>query len=139
MGLCNINKYVFNCLSSLSSIWYQIRKRIYFFGFFFFCILVDGDRIVFIGRDGVQYPPFHIKDKGGHLLAFLTCLESGLEPNGYLDPPLEYENGQGSVRTFIIILLIRELIFTFFFSRKNITKITSSYRIFADSNIIKYK
>ncbi|CAF0925160.1 unnamed protein product [Adineta ricciae] len=58
---------------------------------------VDGDRIVFVGRDGVQYPPFHIKDKGGHLLAFLTCLESGLTPNGYLDPPLGYEKGQGKV------------------------------------------
>ncbi|CAF2962673.1 unnamed protein product [Rotaria sp. Silwood2] len=58
---------------------------------------VDGDRIVFVGRDGVQYPPFHIKDKGGHLLAFLTCLESGLAPNGQLDPPLAYEKGQGKV------------------------------------------
>jgi hypothetical protein len=58
-------------------------------------ISVDGDRIVFVGRDGVQYPPFHIKDKGGHLLAFLTCLESGLAPHGQLDPPLGYEKGQG--------------------------------------------
>ncbi|CAF3545141.1 unnamed protein product [Rotaria sordida] len=58
---------------------------------------VDGDRIVFVARDGVQYPPFHIKDKGGHLLAFLTCLESGLAPNGQLDPPLAYEKGQGKV------------------------------------------
>lgn len=57
--------------------------------------LDDGDRIVFIGRDGVQYPPFHIKDKGGHLLAFLTCLESGLAPLGQLDPPLWYEQSQG--------------------------------------------
>jgi hypothetical protein len=58
---------------------------------------VDGDRIVFVGRDGVQYPPFHMKDKGGHLLAFLTCLESGLAPNGQLDPPLGYEKGQGKI------------------------------------------
>ncbi|CAF0888852.1 unnamed protein product [Adineta steineri] len=57
----------------------------------------DGDRIVFIGRDGVQYPPFHIKNKGGHLLAFLTCLENGLGPNGQLDPPLGYEKGQGKI------------------------------------------
>jgi hypothetical protein len=48
-----------------------------------------------IGRDGVQYPPFHIKDKGGHLLAFLSCLETGLAPNGQLDPPLWYEKEQG--------------------------------------------
>jgi len=57
----------------------------------------DGDRVVFIGRDGVQYPPFHIKDKGGHLLAFLTCLESGLAPLGQLDPPLWFEQGQGKI------------------------------------------
>lgn len=56
---------------------------------------MDGDRIVFVGRDGVQYPPFHIKDKGGHLLAFLTCLETGLAPYGQLDPPLEYKKGEG--------------------------------------------
>lgn len=56
---------------------------------------VDGDRIVLVGRDGVQYPPLHIKDKGGHLLAFLTCLESGLAPHGQLDPPLWFEEEQG--------------------------------------------
>ncbi|CAM4901799.1 unnamed protein product [Rotaria socialis] len=60
-------------------------------------LYVDGDRIVFVGRDGVQYPPFHIKDRGGHLLAFLTCLESGLASDGQLDPPLAYEKGQGKV------------------------------------------
>lgn len=59
-------------------------------------ILGDGDRIVFIGRDGVQYPPFHIKDKGGHLLSFLTCLENSLAPHGQIDPPLWYEQGQGT-------------------------------------------
>jgi hypothetical protein len=58
-------------------------------------IEVDGDRIVLVGRDGVQYPPLHIKDKGGHLLAFLTCLESGLSPHGQLDPPLWFEKEQG--------------------------------------------
>jgi hypothetical protein len=70
-------------------------KNIFIFNLLFFYFEVDGDRIVFVGRDGVQYPPFHIKDKGGHLLAFLTCLESGLAPNGQLDPPLGYEKGQG--------------------------------------------
>lgn len=60
-------------------------------------LAVDGDRIVFVGRDGVQYPPFHIKDKGGHLLAFLTCLETGLAPYAQLDPPLDYKKGEGSL------------------------------------------
>ncbi|CAF5121473.1 unnamed protein product, partial [Rotaria socialis] len=36
-------------------------------------------------------------DRGGHLLAFLTCLESGLASDGQLDPPLAYEKGQGKV------------------------------------------
>ncbi|CAF1300414.1 unnamed protein product [Rotaria sordida] len=56
---------------------------------------VDGDRIVLVGCDGVQYPPLHIKDKGGHLLAFLSCLESGLASYGQLDPPLCFEKEQG--------------------------------------------
>lgn len=59
---------------------------------------MDGDRIVFVGRDGVQYPPFHVKDKGGHLLAFLACLETGLAPYGQLDPPLGYEKGEGQLK-----------------------------------------
>ncbi|CAF3414264.1 unnamed protein product [Rotaria sp. Silwood1] len=58
---------------------------------------VDGDRIVLVGCDGVQYPPLHIKDKGGHLLAFLSCLENGLAPYGQLDPPLCFEKEQGKV------------------------------------------
>ncbi|CAF3124404.1 unnamed protein product [Rotaria socialis] len=58
---------------------------------------VDGDRIVLVGCDGVQYPPLHIKDKGGHLLAFLSCLENGLAPHGQLDPPLCFEKEQGIV------------------------------------------
>jgi hypothetical protein len=36
-----------------------------------------------------------MKDKGGHLLAFLSCLESGLAPHGQLDPPLCFEKEQG--------------------------------------------
>ncbi|CAF0900878.1 unnamed protein product [Didymodactylos carnosus] len=54
-------------------------------------------RIVLVAKDGVQHPPFHIKDKGGHLLAFLSCLESGLAPNGKLDPPLWFEKGKGKI------------------------------------------
>ncbi|CAF0973038.1 unnamed protein product [Didymodactylos carnosus] len=58
---------------------------------------LDGDRIVLVAKDGVQHPPFHIKDKGGHLLAFLSCLESGLSPNGKLDPPLWFEKDKGKI------------------------------------------
>lgn len=76
----------------------KTRKRIYFLSIYFylFCLIkVDGDRIVLVGCDGVQYPPLHIKDKGGHLLAFLSCLENGLAPHGQLDPPLCFDKGQG--------------------------------------------
>ena len=34
---------------------------------------------------------------GGHLLAFLTCLENGLAPKLQLDPPLWNQNGKGKV------------------------------------------
>jgi hypothetical protein len=87
----------------LSSAWYTENLIDYFFLFKILSnISVDGDRIVFVGRDGVQYPPFHIKDKGGHLLAFLTCLESGLAPHGQLDPPLGYEKGLGKLNRKMI-------------------------------------
>ena len=45
--------------------------------------------VVLVGQDGVQRSPIHFPI-GGHLLAFLTCLENGLMPNGSLDPPLFY-------------------------------------------------
>ncbi|OTF83574.1 small G protein signaling modulator 1-like protein [Euroglyphus maynei] len=50
--------------------------------------------IVMVGRDGVMHPPIKFP-KGGHLLAFLSCLENGLVPYGQLDPPLWSENGKG--------------------------------------------
>lgn len=52
--------------------------------------------VVLVGQDGVQRSPIHFP-KGGHLLAFLTCLENGLMPNGSLDPPLLLEPGKGKV------------------------------------------
>ncbi|KAL5017363.1 hypothetical protein ScPMuIL_006952 [Solemya velum] len=55
-----------------------------------------GGTIVLVGQDGVQRPPIHFP-KGGHLLAFLSCLENGLLPHGQLDPPLWSQRGKGKV------------------------------------------
>lgn len=55
-----------------------------------------GGTLVLVGQDGVQYPPIHFPC-GGHLLAFLTCLENGLLPRGLLDPPLWLQRGKGKV------------------------------------------
>ncbi|XP_052800781.1 small G protein signaling modulator 1-like isoform X2 [Mya arenaria] len=52
--------------------------------------------IVLVGQDGVQRPPIHFP-KGGHLLACLSCLETGLLPHGQLDPPLWSQRGKGKV------------------------------------------
>ncbi|PSN33187.1 hypothetical protein C0J52_20836 [Blattella germanica] len=62
---------------------------------------VQVDEIVYVhchqqGQDGVQRPPIHFP-KGGHLLAFLSCLENGLLPHGQLDPPLWSQRGKGKV------------------------------------------
>lgn len=52
--------------------------------------------MVLVGQDGVQRPPIHFP-RGGHLLAFLSCLETGLLPHGQLDPPLWSQRGKGKV------------------------------------------
>ncbi|XP_074643721.1 small G protein signaling modulator 2-like isoform X2 [Tubulanus polymorphus] len=54
----------------------------------------SGGTIVLVGQDGVQRPPIHFP-KGGHLLAFLSCMENGLLPHGQLDPPLWSQRGKG--------------------------------------------
>lgn len=54
----------------------------------------SGGTLVLVGQDGVQRPPIHFP-KGGHLLAFLSCLENGLLPNGQLDPPLWSQQERG--------------------------------------------
>lgn len=54
----------------------------------------QGGSMVLVGQDGVQRPAIHFP-AGGHLLAFLTCLETGLNPHGRLDPPLWFEEGKG--------------------------------------------
>ncbi|XP_076257057.1 trabuco [Rhynchophorus ferrugineus] len=46
-----------------------------------------GGTIILVGQDGVQRPPIRFP-KGGHMLGFLSCLETGLLPRGRLDPPL---------------------------------------------------
>ncbi|CAG7826966.1 unnamed protein product, partial [Allacma fusca] len=53
----------------------------------------ESDWIVLVGQDGVQRPPIHFP-RGGHLLAFLSCLENGLLPHGMLDPPLWSQRGK---------------------------------------------
>ncbi|CAG9104200.1 unnamed protein product [Plutella xylostella] len=55
-----------------------------------------GDALILVGQDGVQRPPVHFP-KGGHLLSFLSNLETGLLPHGQLDPPLWSQRGTGKV------------------------------------------
>lgn len=50
--------------------------------------------LVFIGGDGVQHSPMQFP-AGHHLLAFLSCLESGLAPYNRLDPPLWISKEKG--------------------------------------------
>uniref|UniRef100_A0A8C5P8M2 Small G protein signaling modulator 2 n=1 Tax=Leptobrachium leishanense TaxID=445787 RepID=A0A8C5P8M2_9ANUR len=52
--------------------------------------------LVLVSQDGIQRPPLHFPP-GGHLLAFLSCLESGLLPRGQLEPPLWSQRGKGKV------------------------------------------
>lgn len=53
----------------------------------------SGGTVVLVSQDGIQRPPLHFP-KGGHLLQFLTCLETGLLPHGQLDPPLWNQRGK---------------------------------------------
>lgn len=55
----------------------------------------SGGTVVLVSQDGIQRPPLHFP-KGGHLLQFLTCLETGLLPHGQLDPPLWNQRGKVS-------------------------------------------
>uniref|UniRef100_A0A8C4N6T4 Small G protein signaling modulator 1a n=1 Tax=Eptatretus burgeri TaxID=7764 RepID=A0A8C4N6T4_EPTBU len=56
----------------------------------------NGGTVVLVSQDGIQQPPIHFPP-GGHLLAFLSCLENGLLPHGQLDPPLWSQRGKGKV------------------------------------------
>ncbi|CAH1990743.1 unnamed protein product [Acanthoscelides obtectus] len=53
-----------------------------------------GGTVILVGQDGVQRPPIHFP-KGGHMLAFLSCIETGLLPRGRLDPPLWSQRSSG--------------------------------------------
>ncbi|XP_055377926.1 small G protein signaling modulator 1-like isoform X2 [Condylostylus longicornis] len=55
-----------------------------------------GGTIILVGQDGVQQPPIHFPE-GGHMAAFLSCLETGLLPHGQLDPPLWSNRGFGKI------------------------------------------
>uniref|UniRef100_A0A8L0DMP9 Small G protein signaling modulator 2 n=1 Tax=Oncorhynchus mykiss TaxID=8022 RepID=A0A8L0DMP9_ONCMY len=55
-----------------------------------------GGTLVLVNQDGIQRPPLHFPP-GGHLLAFLSCLETGLLPRGQLEPPLWSQRGKGKV------------------------------------------
>ncbi|KAG5836743.1 hypothetical protein ANANG_G00231810 [Anguilla anguilla] len=56
----------------------------------------SGGTLVLVSQDGIQRPPL-LFPPGGHLLAFLSCLESGLLPRGQLEPPLWSQRGKGKV------------------------------------------
>uniref|UniRef100_A0A8C8RWG4 Small G protein signaling modulator 2 n=1 Tax=Pelusios castaneus TaxID=367368 RepID=A0A8C8RWG4_9SAUR len=56
----------------------------------------SGGTLVLVSQDGIQRPPLHFP-QGGHLLAFLSCLENGLLPRGQLEPPLWSQKGKGKV------------------------------------------
>lgn len=55
-----------------------------------------GGTIILVEQDGIQRPPIHFP-KGGHMAAFLSCLETGLLPHGQLDPPLWSQRGMGKL------------------------------------------
>uniref|UniRef100_A0A1A9UGI2 Rab-GAP TBC domain-containing protein n=1 Tax=Glossina austeni TaxID=7395 RepID=A0A1A9UGI2_GLOAU len=54
----------------------------------------NGGTIILVSHDGLQCPPI-IFPEGGHIQQFLSCLETGLLPNGQLDPPLWSQRGLG--------------------------------------------
>jgi hypothetical protein len=61
-----------------------------------FFLVDSGGTVVLVSQDGIQRPPLRFP-RGGHLLQFLTCLETGLLPHGQLDPPLWSQRGKVSM------------------------------------------
>ena len=80
---------------NLQPIFINAQGLIFNHWLFLLLLIADaGGTVVLVGQDGVQRPPIHFP-RGGHLLAFLSCLENGLLPNGQLDPPLWFRKGKG--------------------------------------------
>ncbi|VDN05132.1 unnamed protein product [Thelazia callipaeda] len=52
--------------------------------------------LIFVGGDGIQHSPMQFA-VGHHLLAFLSCLESGIAPFSRLDPPLWFSKDKGKI------------------------------------------
>lgn len=111
LGLCHDNSFGGDCVSALSSARYSnplitVPKvgvlRVRFILFFIVVIspVNSGGTVVLVSQDGIQRPPLHFP-KGGHLLQFLTCLETGLLPHGQLDPPLWNQRGKVSTNSSI--------------------------------------
>lgn len=71
----------------------RVSRVIYFFSHVWVPPVNSGGTVVLVSQDGIQRPPLHFP-KGGHLLQFLTCLETGLLPHGQLDPPLWNQRGK---------------------------------------------
>ena len=66
----------------------------------------SGGTLVLVAHDGVSRPPIHFP-KGGHLLAFLSCLENGLlSYQAMLDPPLWSQKGKGNAPSYIYLSCI---------------------------------
>lgn len=55
-----------------------------------------GGTIILVGHDGVQRSPI-IFPEGGHMMQFLSCLETGLLPHDQLDPPIWSHKGIGKI------------------------------------------
>ena len=82
------------------------------------CSSVDsGGTVVLVSQDGIQRPPLRFP-RGGHLLQFLTCLETGLLPHGQLDPPLWSQRGK--VRRLFLFFPISVIVFAFIYSDEQV-------------------
>lgn len=105
LGLCNDYSFGGDCVSPLSSTRYVNSPLVFLFqskfqlflGYLSVRLVIfpvnSGGTVVLVSQDGIQRPPLHFP-KGGHLLQFLTCLETGLLPHGQLDPPLWNQRGK---------------------------------------------
>lgn len=106
LGLCYDYSFGRDCVSPLSSARYNnatdmfevptVLSLVYPNDIVIMSSVNSGGTVVLVSQDGIQRPPLHFP-KGGHLLQFLTCLETGLLPHGQLDPPLWNQRGKVSI------------------------------------------